>query len=312
MLSAKLLHGNAYARIIRPSIYSNQIIGLEWLHPRRVTVMRKDGQLIYMVQADLYNNDASHEQAKVYLPADMLHIPGPGFNGLIGMSQIRYVLRNSAGIALAADQYSADFFQNGARADFAITHPGNPTKEQRDAIRESWAERHNGLGKNHLPALLAGGMDIKELTMNAEDTQLIATRQFQVGDIARIFGIPPHMIGLTDQNTSWGTGVEQMSLGFRKYTLAPHLAELEQELNRKVWPVRSRYLIEFDPTDLERGDYKTRTDAYRSALGRAGEQSWMTPNEVRKSENMAPIDGGDKLFHEIEPTDATLKTPTVP
>ena len=300
MLGSLLLHGDAFALINRPNFLSDKIDSFEWLHPRRVTVKRVDGQLMYVVQNDLYS-DNKDKNAKAYLSQDIIHIPGPGFNGLRGMSQIKYVLRNSAGIALAADQYSAGFFQNGARPDFAIVHPGNPTPEQVQTLRETWMERHQGVSKAGLPAVLAGGMSVQELTMNAEDSQLIMTRQFQIEEIARIFGCPPHMIGHTDGNTSWGTGVEQMSMGFVKYTLSRFMTKIEQEINRKVWPIRDRYFIKFDTSGLERGDTATRTNGYRAALGRAGEQAYMTVNEVRTQENLPPIDGGNKLNNEVNP-----------
>lgn len=286
--SSKLLLGDAYAEILRASPYSPKIIGFEPLHKARLTTQLIDGTLIYTYQGLDGKKRTIHQD-------DMLHTPGPGFDGLNGMSQIRHALRNSAGIALAADEYSATFFSNGARPDFAIEVPGNVTQDQQDMLRRTWAERHGGLGHSHLPALMVGGAKVHELTMNAEDAQLIDTRRFQVEDIARIFGVPPHMIGHTTAATSWGTGIEQMSIGFVKYTLQRHLVKFEQELNRKIWPTRQKYFVEFATAGLERGDYKSRNEGYRIALGRAGEPGWMSVNEVRKLENMPPVEGGDQL-----------------
>ncbi len=152
-----------------------------------------------------------------------------------------------------------------------------------------------GTANRMKPAVLTGGLDIAELAMSNEDASLIATRQFQVEDICRIYGVPPFMVGHTDKTTSWGAGVENMGRGFLKFTLQRHLVKIEQELNRKLWPVRDTYFCEFNVTGLERGDTKTRNDSYRVALGRAGEPGWMTINEVRRSENLPPIDGGDTL-----------------
>jgi HK97 family phage portal protein len=204
-------------------------------------------------------------------------------------------MKNPAGIALAADQYSASFFKNGAKPDFAIEMVGNPNTEQVEEMRRVWTEKYGGVGKNHLPAILFGGSKIHELTINAEDAQLIATRQFQVEDIARIFGVPPHMIGHTTNTTSWGSGVENMGIAFVKYTLGRHLVKIEQEINRKSFPFGGAVFAEFNTAGLERGDYKTRNEGYRIALGRAGEPGWMTINQVRKLENMPPIEGGDEL-----------------
>lgn len=286
MVMSLLLHGDAFAQIQRDR--NNGITGFKFIHASDVTTPGQNKTPYFGVTSDGKTNGVS--------ASDMLHIAGPGYNGKRGMSQISYVLRHAAGIALAADEYSATFFENGARPDFAITVPTNPTTDQVRTLRETWAERHAGLGNAHLPAVLAGGMDVKNLTMNAEDSQLIETRQFQVEDIARIFGVPPHMIGHTKNTTSWGSGVEQMSIGFVKYTLMRHLRKIEQELNRKIWPNRERYFVEFNTAGLERGDYKTRMEGYRIAAGRAGEPAFMTVNEIRKLENMPPVDGGDTLF----------------
>lgn len=288
LTASLLLNGDSFAKILRPSRRSPRVIGFEPVHKGKVEVRKDGGRLWYLV------SDGSGE-TEVIDQDDMLHIPGPGFDGLNGMSQIRHALRNSAGIALAADEYSGAFFGNGARPDFALEFPNNLTPEQQEMIRSTWAERHQGTSKAHLPALLAGGAKVHPLTMNAEDAQLISTRQFQVEDIARIFGVPPHMIGHTEKSTSWGSGVEQMSIGFVKYTLQRHLVKFEQEINRKLF-AGTPYYCEFNTAGLERGDYKTRNEGYRIALGRAGEPAWMTVNEVRKLENLPPVAGGDALF----------------
>lgn len=288
LTASLLLQGDAFSRIHRASEYSPKIIGFEPLHPSRVEPRREGNRLLYIIRSEDGTKAVTVDQD------DMLHIPGPGFDGLRGQSQIKHALRPAAGIALAADEYSSRFFSNGARPDFAIEFPGNLTPDQQDMIRRTWAERHSGVGKSHLPALLAGGAKIHEITLNAEDAQLISTRRFQVEDVARIFGVPPFMIGHTETTTSWGSGVEQMGIGFVKYTLQRHLTKIEQEVNRKTFRT-STYFCEFNTAGLERGDYKSRSEGYRVALGRAGEPGWMTINEVRRIENLPPIDGGDTI-----------------
>lgn len=288
MNASILLLGDAFAEIERPTEKSPVASALTPHHKSRVRVIKAEGRLWYQVTDDDGNKRLLNQD-------DMLHIPGPGFDGLNGMSQIRHALRNPAGIALAADEYSASFFGNGARPDFALEVPGVVDAEQQAMIRNNWIDRYSGVKNAHLPALLVGGMKVHELTMNAEDAQLIETRRFQVEDIARIFGVPPHMVGHTSANSSWGTGIEQQSIGFVKYTLQRHLVKIEQELNRKLWLDSERYFVEFNTAGLERGDYKTRNEGYRIALGRAGEPGWMTVNEVRRIENMPPVDGGDEI-----------------
>jgi HK97 family phage portal protein len=150
--------------------------------------------------------------------------------------------------------------------------------------------------------VLGGGLKVQPITINAHDAQLLETRKFQVEDICRIFGVPPHMVGHTEKTTSWGSGVEAMGIGFVKYTLQRHLVAFEQEINRKVFLNAARF-SEFATVGLERGDTKTRYDAYRTALGRAGEKAWMTVNEVRKAENMSPVDGGDELENPSDPNE---------
>jgi len=285
LLASKLLMGDGFAQILRRGA---EIVGLEPWSPTRVDVKRVDGRLKYKLTPE----DAS---AFVVDQDDMLHIPGPGFNGLRGMSQIKFALRNAVGISLAADQYSHDFFDNSARPDFVLSSPNNLTDKQIELLRKTWEERYGGSGNRHKPAVLFGGMKVEPLSLNAEDAQLLSTRQFQIEDIARVFGVPPFMIGHTEKTTSWGSGVEQMGIGFVKFTLTTHLKKIEQEINRKFWPRYERYFAEFSTSGLERGDYKSRNEGYRIALGRAGEPGWMTVNEVRRLENLPPIEGGDQL-----------------
>ncbi len=286
-ISSLLLHGDGFAKIIRKSRLSPLISGFEALHPLAVTVKKLNDRLIYTI----YRENGVIE---VLDQDDMLHVPNLGFDGLRGMSTLKNALHTPAGIAIAADQYSAEFFKNGSRPDFIITSKGNVTPEQAEGLRRDFAKRHTGLGNHHLPAVLQGEMDIKTLSMKAEDAQLLETRKFQIEDIARIFGVPPFMIGHNEKTTSWGTGIEQMSIGFIKYSLSKILVKIQQEVNRKCFRTIT-YFCEFNTAGLERGDMKSRFESYRIALGRAGEPGWMAPNEVRRIENQQPIAGGDKI-----------------
>lgn len=282
-----LLHGDAFAIIQRASRLSPKIVGFQSVHPLSVSVQNVEGRLIYTL--------TDNGEARVLDQDDMIHIPGLGFDGLRGLSPLRYAARQSIGHALAADEYSSRFFSNGARPDYVVTVDGKMTPEQATIFRESWMARYSGVQNAHIPAILSGqGADVKALTLNAKDAQLIETRAFQGVDIARIYGVPPHMIGITDKSTSWGTGIEQQSIGFVKYTLQRHLVKFEQEINRKCFRT-ARNFAEFNTAGLERGDYKARNEGYRIAAGRAGEPGWMTINEIRKLENLPPIDGGDVL-----------------
>nr|WP_268967734.1 phage portal protein [Zooshikella ganghwensis] len=162
-------------------------------------------------------------------------------------------------------------------------------------MRNYWFKKHQGLENKHLPAVITGGGEFKETTLSPQDSQIIQTRKFQVCDIARIFGVPPHLVGETEKSTSWGTGIEQQSIGFVQYTLRPHLTRIEQEVNRKLFRSDS-FFAEFNVNGLLRGDIKGRNEAYRIALGGNQEPGWMTVNEVRKLDNLPPIEGGDILY----------------
>jgi HK97 family phage portal protein len=285
-----LLHGDAFAVIKRGGPMGTQVVGIEPVHPLSVTVQEVEERLIYTV--------VDSGKTLVIDQDDMLHIPGLGFDGLRGLSPLRYAARQTFGLSLAAEEYSARFFSQGARPDYIITTESTMNKEQQQLFRESWMARYAGLANAHIPALLSGAKaEVKALTLSPEEAQLMAMRTFQASDVARIFGVPPHLIGITEKTTSWGTGIEQQSIGFVKYTLQRHLVKIEQEINRKVFRKSLQLFAEFNTAGLERGDTKARNESYRIAAGRAGEPGWMTINEIRRLENMPPVEGGDQLFN---------------
>jgi len=292
-ITALMLHGDSFVEIVRGSGKSvAQAVALVPHNPVSVTVdvmeMAGHTRLVYIVPDDRTGGTRILDQD------DMLHVPGTGFNGRRGVSPLRNALLSAGGVSLAADEYSAAFFANGARPDFALTAAGDITEEQADVLRQTWLVRYGGSGKAHLPAVLAGGLQVKELTMNSEDAQLLATRRFQVEDIARIYGVPPHMIGSTEKTTSWGSGVETMGIGFVTFTLQRYLTKFQQEYNRKLLRGTS-FFTEFVTAGLKRGDTKSRYEAHRIALGRAGEPGFLTLNEVRRIENLPPVPNGDTI-----------------
>ncbi|MCA3000298.1 MAG: phage portal protein [Rhodocyclaceae bacterium] len=284
-----LLHGDAFVEIQRrPN--SAEIRGLWPYHPSRVEVTQSsiDRQLYYRITDENGNQ-------RTLSGIDMLHFPSVGFDGKRSMSVVQHAARQGIGTALAAEEYSARFFGNGARPDMVLKAEGKLSDESIKTLRTTWAQRHQGASNSHLPAILTGGLSLEKITMTSEDAQLIATRGFQVEDICRFFGVPPHMIGHTEKTSSWGSGVENMGRGFVKFALSRHLGKIEQEINYKFWPLRERFFAEFNVAALERGDLKSENEALRVALGRAGEDAWMTINEVRKIKNLPPIDGGDDI-----------------
>jgi HK97 family phage portal protein len=306
MVSARLFYGDCFAEIIRPSFRSNKVTGFKAHHPLRVQPFRDSvGELFYRVQplvGEMY----------VLSPADMIHIPSLGFDGIRSPSPITYAARQSIGTSLAAAEYSARFFSNGARPDFALTMDGNIGEDQARLLRATWGERHSGVANSHLPAILTGGLKVQQLTMSAVDSQILQTSSWNLEEICRILGVPPFMVGSTEKSTSWGTGQENMGRGFVKYTLLRDLRKFEQEFNRKLWPSREKYFVEFDVSGIERGDLKTENEALRVALGRAGEPGWLSINEVRHMKLLPPIEGGDEVNKGVAPASAAAPTDTPP
>lgn len=287
-----LLQGDAFAPIMRGP--GGRIIGLEPVHPRRVTValVPEMKRLVYAVAPESAVSGQSDIQ--VYDQDDMIHVPGFGFDGLRGLSPLQNHLRMTGSVALATQKFAGKFFSNSARPDIVISSDQDLSKEAADQIADAWQQKYAGVDNAGRPAVLGRGSKIEPITMTAEDSQLIASRQFQIEEIARIYGVPPFMIGHNEKTTSWGSGVEQMGIAFVRYTLRQHLNKFHNEINRKFFRTASRF-AEFDTFELERGDMKSMLEGYRIALGRAGERPIMTQNEVRDKFNLKRTPGGDTL-----------------
>ncbi|WP_395055195.1 phage portal protein [Polaromonas sp.] len=236
-------------------------------------------------------------------PADILHFPGSGFDGLRSMSVIAYGAKNAIGNALAMDDYSGKFFANGAHPSMVIEAPAKMDSPQVTQLQESFARKYAGNENAHrLPLVLTQGLKAKEISLSADDAQLLEARKFQVVDIARAFGVPPHMIGETSGSSAVGAGYEQQARDFVMHTLRLHLKRLEQELNRKLFPRDTGKFVRFDLGDLIEGDSKAQAEYNRAALGGPGTgPGWMSVNEVRKSKGLPPAPDGDKLFVPVDP-----------
>lgn len=282
MTASKLLWGDAFGEIRRDA--AGRVLGIMPVHPGRVQVITDpDGwRLIYVVSPDptVTNPSPAASKIRVVNADDMIHVPGFGFNGVRGLSMLRYSLRTAGPLARNADVFGAQFLRNQARPDYALRTDGNLEDGQYQRLKDMLSE-HEGPENAGRPMILEGGLDIKTLTMPLEDAQLLETRKFQVEEIARAFMVPPFMLGHTEKTSSWGTGVEAMGAGFVRYTLRDHLTAFHNELNRKLFP-RAPYVIEFDTTELERGDTKAMFEAVRIGLGRAGEPAFMTTEEGRQ------------------------------
>ncbi len=288
LMTHLLLWGNAYAQIIRNG--KGEVIALYPLMPDRMTVDRdRDGKLYY--EYTVSTDDAPTVKGTVVRlkPSDVLHIPGLGFDGLVGYSPIA-MAKNAIGMAIACEEYGAKFFANGAAPGGVLEHPGTIKDPQR--VRESWQSTFGGSGNANKIAVLEEGMKYTPIGISPEQAQFLETRKFQINEIARIFRVPPHMVG--DLEKSSFSNIEQQSLEFVKYTLEPWLVRWEQSIQRILLSPEEKksYFAKFNVEGLLRGDYASRMTGYATAR----QNGWMSANDIRELENMDRIpaeEGGD-------------------
>ena len=282
LMSHLLIWGNAYAQIIRDG--AGRVLGLYPLLPDKMEVQRDDrGNIYYVYSRNSDENPMFKEYGNIKLKAeDVLHIPGLGFDGLIGYSPIA-MAKNAVGMTLACEEYGASFFANGANPGGVLEHPGvlkDPSK-----VRESWNSVYRGVNNAHKIAVLEEGMKYQQIGIPPEEAQFLETRKFQINEIARLYRIPPHMVGDLDKSSF--SNIEQQSLEFVKYTLDPWVIRWEQSLQRSLLlpGEKGKYFIKLNVDGLLRGDYQSRMNGY--AVGR--QNGWFAANDIREMENMNPI-----------------------
>jgi len=289
LMSHLLIWGNAYSQILRDR--SGQVIGLYPLLPDQMSVHRSEkGKLYYVYNRYEEDNPNFQEKGSIVLSQEeVLHIPGLGFDGLIGYSPIA-LAKNAVGMTLACEEYGASFFGNGANPGGVLEHPGilkDPGK-----VRDSWNAVYQGTRNAHKVAVLEEGMSYKQIGIPPEEAQFLETRKFQINEIARLFRIPPHMVG--DLEKSSFSNIEQQSLEFVKYTLDPWVVRFEQALKKSLLlpEEKKTHFIKFNVDGLLRGDYQSRMNGY--AIGR--QNGWLSTNDIRELEELNPIppeEGGD-------------------
>ena len=289
LMSHLLLWGNAYAQIVRNG--RGQPIALYPLLPNRMEVSRtKTGDMVYTYHLDPDERDLYPNGKNITLRKDeVLHIPGLGFDGLIGYSPIA-MAKNAIGMSLATEEYGASFFANGANPGGVLEHPGVIKDIQR--VKDSWNSAYQGTGNAHKIAVLEEGMKFQAIGIPPEQAQFLETRKFQINEIARIFRVPPHMVG--DLEKSSFSNIEQQSLEFVKYTLDPWVVRWEQSLQQSlVLPSEKQSIfIKFNVDGLLRGDYQSRMNGYAVAR----QNGWLSANDIRELEDMNRIpaeEGGD-------------------
>lgn len=289
LMSHLLIWGNAYAQIVRDG--AGRVVGLYPLIPDKIEVNRDErGQLYYIYNRDSEENPNFKKNGEIYLKQeDVLHIPGLGFDGLVGYSPIA-MAKNAVGMTIACEEYGASFFANGANPGGVLEHPGvlkDPGK-----VRDSWNKVYQGSNNAHKVAVLEEGMKYQQIGIPPEEAQFLETRKFQVNEIARLYRIPPHMVG--DLEKSSFSNIEQQSLEFVKYTLDPWVIRWEQSLQKALLLPKEKkdYFIKLNVDGLLRGDYQSRMNGY--ATGR--QNGWLSSNDIREMEDMNPIaeeEGGD-------------------
>ena len=281
MLAHLLLYGNSYCQILRSG--RNQITGLYPLLPDHMEVDRdKNGMLTYTYST-------STGQRVIMAPEEVLHIPGLGFDGVMGYSPIA-LERNAIGLGIASEEYGSKFFSNGARPSGILTHPN--TVKNPAALRESWNSIYGGSGNANHVAILEEGMRFEPIAIPNNEAQFLETRKFQVDEICRIFRVPPHLVGDLEHATF--SNIEHQSIDFAVHTIRPWLVRIEQSMNRALFSdeEKGRFYVQFNIDGLMRGDYKSRMEGY--AIAR--QNGWMSANDIRALENQNPIpseEGGD-------------------
>lgn len=288
MMTHLLLWGNAYAQIVRDG--KNGILGLYPLLPENVEVDRdSSGQLYYIYHA--YTDEVPGETNKdiIFRRDEILHVPGLGFNGLVGFSPIA-MMKNSLGTTLAVEKYGSAFFRNGAQPSGVLEHPGVLKDPQK--IRDNWSDVYGGPNNAHKVALLEEGMTYKPISLPPEDSQFLSTREFGVEEICRIFRVPPHMV--QDLKRATFSNIEHQSIDFVVHTLDPWIVRIEQAIIKDLLVEEEQdiYFPKFNVDGLLRGDAASRMDAYTKGIA----NGIYSVNDVRRKENLPPLseeEGGD-------------------
>ena len=281
LMSHLLLWGNAYAQIIRDGW--GYPTALYPLLPNNMSVDRNaNGKIVYTYRSENGEKKLGRE--------NILHIPGLGFDGLVGYSPIA-MAKNAVGMSIATEEYGAKFFANGANPGGVLEHPSIIKDIQR--VKDSWNAGYQGSSNAHKVAILEEGMKFNAIGIPPEAAQFLETRKFQINEIARIFRVPPHMVG--DLEKSSFSNIEQQSLEFVKYTLDPWVVRWEQSLQQSLLlpGEKASVYIKFNVDGLLRGDYASRMQGYSTGI----QNGFMSVNDVRALEdmNLLPDEEGGNL-----------------
>lgn len=278
-----LLRGNAYALIVRSG---NRVISLVPLDPDRVSVEQRDDLSL------AYTFTRRNGEKVPVAQAEMFHLVGLSLDGVRGVSTLTYA-RETIGASLTMERHGAETFRNAARPSAVLKHPTQLGAEGRENLKASLDEYRSGGAAEGRALILEEGMDITPFSITAQDAQFIESRGFSRNDIFMFFGVPPHMAGVTEKVTSWGSGIEQQGIGFVTYTLEDSLTPWEQTIGRSlIGPSEADIYARFQRAALIRGDVKTRWQTHIQGM------QWgaLSPNEVRALEDLNPREGGDIYY----------------
>lgn len=273
------LNGNAFTWIKRNG--GNQPTELILINRDILDIKTYEGRLFYQIK----------DIPGLVDGADMLHIPALTLDGLMGLSPIA-AARENIQLGLAAQKFGNNFFKNGANLNGYITVPEVLTDEAYERLKASWDKRYSGHSKNSQTAILEQGSKYERIGIPPEDAQFLETRKFQVNEIARIFRVPPHMIGDLERATF--SNIEHQAIEFVTHTITPWLVRWEQELNRKLFSKaeKGRFYVKFNTNALLRGDAAARGNFYRSMFNVGA----ISQNDIRSLEDMNDIEGGDRYY----------------
>jgi HK97 family phage portal protein len=284
-----LLRGNAYVYVERNG--AGAPIGLWPIAPSSVEVKRvASGRLAYTVTLD-DTEYAPLKQGTTVQAVNMLHYRAFGL-GVEGLSPIG-LARQSVGIAFAAQQYMGGFFARDASPGGVVSVDGTLSDEQYERLVLQWKNLHEGFDNSHKLAVMEGGAKWEQTTLPPADAQFIETQKFTRGEIASIYGVPPHMIGDTEKSTSWGSGIAEQGIGFVTYSLRPWLNRLERVTGRLITSPTLK--LRWNVDGLMQGDTKSRYDAY--AVGK--QWGWLSTNDIRKREDEEPVENGDSYLQPL-------------
>lgn len=286
-----LLRGNGYVFVERNG--SGRPVGLWPVSPSSTTVRRTTrGLLAYEVYLQP-SEWAPVPSNNIVQAENMLHFRAFGL-GVEGLSPVG-LARQSVGIAFAAQQYMGGFYERDASPGGRIQVPNGLSDEQFERMEKQWEQIHRGFDKSHQLAVLEGGATWEQTTLSPQDAQFIETQKFTRGEIASIYGVPPHMIGDTEKSTSWGSGIAEQGIGFVTYSLRPWLNRLERVTRRLLTDADAKLRFRWNVDGLMQGDTKSRYSAYFT--GKQG--GWLSTNDVRRKEDMPPIAGGDEYLQPL-------------